>query len=259
VPLGTASPSGKGSFDFDFSNLSLAPEDSVTALSAAPPIEAKFGKAAEPAMPKTAAFSGLSLEGDEAPAAAPAARAGSPAAPMATAARDGAVLILAGLGGPDAVRQLLSTLPERLGVPVLLYQHLEVGKHERLVEQLAKISKLPVALAKEGDVPAAGRVTLLPSGMTALAHGGGLKFGPGNLSQLISALSPSESMVIVLSGAEAGLVPMILQVKDGGGVVLAQDPEVCFDAAAAEAMRKEGAPVYPALGLAKQIATRWPA
>jgi len=258
APLGTASPSGKGSFDF--SNLSLEPEGSETALSSAPPIEPKFGKASEPAMPTTPGFASLSLEGDEAPPAAqPAAKAAPSAAPMAAASKDGAVLILAGLGGPDAVRQLLSTLPERLGVPVLLYQHLEVGKHERLVEQLAKISKLPVSLAKEGDAPAAGRVTLLPSGMTALASGGGLKFGLGNLAQLISALSPPESMVIVLSGAEAGLVPMILQVKDGGGIVLAQDPEVCFDAAAAEAMRKEGAPVYPALGLAKQVATRWPA
>jgi hypothetical protein len=34
---------------------------------------------------------------------------------------------------------------------------------------------------------------------------------------------------------------------------------VCFDAAAAEAMRKEGAAVYPALGLAKQVAERWSA
>ena len=41
-------------------------------------------------------------------------------------------------------------------------------------------------------------------------------------------------------------------------MVLAQDPDVCFDAAAADAMRKEGAQVYPALGLARQIAARWP-
>jgi chemotaxis response regulator CheB len=72
------------------------------------------------------------------------------------------VLILAGLGGPDAVRQLLSTLPDKLSVPVLLYQHLEVGKHERLVEQLAKISKLPVQLAREGDAPAPARSRSCP-------------------------------------------------------------------------------------------------
>jgi chemotaxis response regulator CheB len=51
---------------------------------------------------------------------------------------------------------------------------------------------------------------------------------------------------------------MILAVKDAGGTVLAQDPDICFDAAAAEAMRKAGAQVFPALGLARQVAARWP-
>jgi chemotaxis response regulator CheB len=240
---------------FDFSNLSLSPMDAEAALAKAPPIEPKFGKAAAPASapapaPAKSSFGELSLEGE------------SDAAPMmasAPASSAGAVLVLAGLGGPDAVRQLLSTLPPRLSVPVLLYQHLEVGKHERLVEQLAKISKLPVVLAREGDAPVAGKVTLLPAGMTAIAGAGGIKFGPGSLSQLVTSLPPADSMVIVLSGADAQLVPMILAVKDGGGSVFAQDPELCFDAAAAEAMRKEGAPVYPALGLAQQVAARWPA
>ena len=247
------SPSGKGSFDF--SNLSLASLDGEAELAKAPPIEAKFGKASEPAptapAPAKSSFGELSLQDeDSAPAAPPVAAAGG---------GKGAVLILAGLGGPDAVRQRLSSLPERLAVPVLLYQHLEVGKHERLVEQLAKISKLPVVLAREGDAPTAGKVALLPAGLTAVPNGSGLKFAPGNLSQLVTALPPAESMVIVLSGADVQLVPMILSVKDAGGTVLAQDPEVCFDAAAAEAMRKEGAAVYPALGLAKQVASRWPA
>jgi chemotaxis response regulator CheB len=245
APTPAASAAGGGSFDF--SNLSLAPVDAEAALAKAPPIEVKFSPPAEPAAAKPSAFGTLSLEGDE--AAPPVA---------AVAAGDGAVLILAGLGGPDAVRQLLSTLPDRLSVPVLLYQHLEVGKHERLVEQLAKISKLPVQLARENGAPDVGKVTLLPAGMTAVGNGTGLRFTPGSLSQLITALSPADSMVIVLSGADVQLVPMILAVKEEGGIVLAQDPDLCFDAAAAAAMRKEGAEVYPALGLARQVASRWP-
>ena len=171
----------------------------------------------------------------------------------------GAVVILAGLGGPDAVRQLLSSLPESLSVPVLLYQHLEVGKHERLVEQLAKISKLPVVLALDGGAPEGGKVTLLPAGLSAQASDGNLSFSAGTLASLLFAVSAPDSMVIVLSGADAQLVPAILAVRDGGGLVLAQDPEVCFDSAAADAMQRQGAPVYPALGLARQIAARWPA
>ena len=171
----------------------------------------------------------------------------------------GAVVILAGLGGPDAVRQLLSSLPESLAVPVLLYQHLEVGKHERLVEQLAKISKLPVVLAQQGGTPEGGKVTLLPAGFSAQANAGNLVMGSGTLANLLASVSAADSMVIVLSGADAQLVPAILAVRDGGGAVLAQDPEVCFDSAAADAMQRHGAPVYPALGLARQIAARWPA
>jgi len=198
-------------------------------------------------------FSNLALapmEG-EAPAVA--------AAMSASSAGLGAVVILAGLGGPDAVRQLLSSLPESLSVPVLLYQHLEVGKHERLVEQLAKISKLPVALAVDGGAPEGGKVTLLPAGLSANANDGNLSFSTGTLASLLLAISAPESMVIVLSGADAQLVPAILAVRDGGGSVLAQDPEVCFDSAAADAMQRQGAAVYPALGLARQIAARWPA
>jgi chemotaxis response regulator CheB len=219
---------------FDFSNLALAP------MEVEPP-----GTVAAAAAPA------LSLELEDV--------AASPQAASTMSGGQGAVVILAGLGGPDAVRQLLSSLPETLSVPVLLYQHLEVGKHERLVDQLAKISKLPVVLARDGGSPEGGKVTLLPAGMTAHARGAGLGFGEGTLTQLLESVSAAESMVIVLSGADAQLVPAILSVREAGGLVLAQDPEVCFDSAAADAMQREGAPVYPALGLARQIAARWPA
>ncbi|MCX7042427.1 MAG: hypothetical protein NT117_07025, partial [Gammaproteobacteria bacterium] len=127
------------------------------------------------------------------------------------------------------------------------------------VEQLAKISKLPVALAVDGGATEGGKVTLLPAGLSASASDGNLTFSTGTLASLLLAISAPESMVIVLSGADAQLVPAILAVRDGGGSVLAQDPEVCFDSAAADAMQRQGAAVYPALGLARQIAARWPA
>lgn len=222
-----AAPPARAAVSFDFSNLALAPMEGQ-----AEPSASSSAQAREPATPVEAL-------------------------PEPAAGVFGAVLVLAGLGGPDAVRQLLSSIPEKLAVPVLLYQHLEVGKHERLVEQLAKISRIPVVLAKEGDTPAPGKVTLLPFGLTANAKGDSLWFAPGPLSALIAALPPRESMIIVLSGADAQLVPMILSVRDEGGLVLAQDPEVCFDATAADAMQRQGAAVYPALGLARQIAARW--
>lgn len=228
--------------DFDFSNMALAPMEAAATASAAVPGYVARADALD-----------LSLDPLPGEAVAPAAVAATAAGPAGA----GAVVILAGLGGPDAVRQLLSSLPETLDVPVLLYQHLEVGKHERLVDQLAKISRLPVQLARDGLSPERGRVSLLPAGMTATAQGNALCFHAGALSQLIAALPPDDSMIIVLSGADPQLVPMILEMGQAGGTVLAQDPDVCFDAGAAEAMQRQGASVFPALGLARQIAARW--
>jgi len=242
-----ASAAAQAKPDFDFSNMALAPMDAAATATAAVPGYVVRADALD-----------LSLDPLPGEVAVPAAAA-TPAS-AATAAGPtgaGAVVILAGLGGPDAVRQLLSSLPETLHVPVLLYQHLEVGKHERLVDQLAKISRLPVQLARDGLSPERGRVSLLPAGMTATAQGNALVFHAGALSQLIAALPPADSMIIVLSGADPQLVPMILEMGEAGGTVLAQDPDVCFDAGAAEAMQRQGAAVFPALGLARQIAARW--
>jgi len=233
----TAATPVRASVNFDFSNLALAPMEGQPEVPTLAEIVPAFSVSSSAPEMQLAAL--------------------DDASPAPSAEVPGAVLILAGLGGPDAVRQLLSSLPEKLKVPVLLYQHLEVGKHARLVEQLAKISRLPVVLAQDGAVPEPGKVTLLPAGLTAMANGNSLLFTPGTMSQLIAVLPPLDSVIIVLSGADEQLVPMILSVQDAGGLVLAQDPEVCFDPSAAEAMRRQGAAVYPALGLARQIATRW--
>ncbi len=169
----------------------------------------------------------------------------------------GAVIILAGLGGPDAVRQMLASLPDKMPVPVLLYQHLEVGKHERLAEQLAKISKLPVVLAEEGTFAQPGKLFVLPAGMTAANEMRTLRFVMGPLADLFVALTPADSVVVMLSGADAALVPPVMQLLNAGAVAMAQDPDSCFDPAAAQIMARQGAPTYPALGLSQKIAERW--
>ena len=178
------------------------------------------------------------------------------AGPVAT--KPGAVLVVAGMGGPDAVRQLLSHLPSTLPVPVLLYQHLEVGKHERLVDQLAKISQLPVYLAIAGQKARAGKVAVLPAGMGAKREGEALEFEESALDALVRAMPARDSVLVVLSGAPANLVPAAQALRDGGGQAFAQSPDSCFDAAAAQALVAQGAAAMPAAELAGRVATRWP-
>ena len=130
----------------------------------------------------------------------------------------GALLVLAGLGGPDAVRQLLAALPVNLPLPVLLYQHLDTGKHDRLVDQLAKASRMPVDLAQEGKLAYPGRVAVLPPGMGARLDGDSLSFASGDLAAVLAALPPADSGVLVLSGADSTLVAAVLEIHAAGGL-----------------------------------------
>ena len=54
------------------------------------------------------------------------------------ACHSGAVLVLAGIGGPDAVRQLLGALPAGFPRPVLVQQRLDGGRYDRLVAQMQR-------------------------------------------------------------------------------------------------------------------------
>lgn len=173
-------------------------------------------------------------------------------------AMPGALVILAGLGGPDSVRQLLANLPNYLPVPVLLYQHLETGKQERLVEQLAKVSRLPVLLAENDAMTQHGMVNVLPTGLAVVAEGAVLHFAAGTLLRLLSELSPTDTVVVVLSGADVGLVSTLLSMEIKGTLILAQDPDSCLEPAAVNGLHHQGVHTYPVLGLARQIAARWP-
>ena len=230
----------------DISHLSLESLDEPVVPSFAAKVTTKI-EAVEPRRETPSAFGGLTLDTLDV----------EPVGRAAAASGAGAVLILAGMGGPDAVRQMLSTLPESMPVPVLLYQHLEVGKHERLVDQLAKISRIPVHMAVAGASPQAGQLSVLPAGMSASSDGGSIRFKPGSLAELIAALPAHDSVVVMLSGADAGLVSAVRAIDQAGGLSLAQDPDSCFDATAAAALKRLGSQTLPALGLARQVASRW--
>ena len=231
----SAAPAAKGSV---FGSLELVPMDAEVAASAAEDIAPPVGA------PAPARASGMSLAEAE--------------STHVTSDASGALLVFAGLGGPDAVRQVLSALPPTLPVPVLLYQHLDTGKHDRLVGQLAKASRLPLDLANEGKLAFSGRVAVLPPGVGVAFRDGNFEFtGGSDLASLVSALPAADSMVLLLSGASPTVVSAALALKGAGGRVLAQSPATCFDASAAEAVIAAGAESAEPPELARMIVERW--
>lgn len=232
-----AAPAAAPSFGSSFGNLELAPIDGMPPDQ---PVEVAF----VPPSRVEQLSRGLSL-------------ADANAAPTQKI-NAGALLVLAGLGGPDAVRQLLAALPPSLPLPVLLYQHLDTGRHDRLVDQLGKASQMPVDLAAPGKLAYPGRVSVLAPGVGASSGEGNLQFiEGGDLQGVIAALPAAESGVLVLSGADVALVPAVLAIHAAGGLVMAQDPSACFDSAAAQAVVQEGAGADAPAALAARVVERW--
>jgi chemosensory pili system protein ChpB (putative protein-glutamate methylesterase) len=178
-------------------------------------------------------------------------------APRHIAKLSGAVLVLAGIGGPDAVRQLLGGLPATFPRPVLIQQRLDGARHDKLVRQMQRATTMPVHLAAHGDTLAPGNVYILPEALGVIAQGNELRFQQDG--DLFASLPADDSAVIVLSGSDPAAADAAMGLSWGGALVAGQMPEGCYDATAAEAVIARGATSGAPAELAKRLAQRWPA
>lgn len=179
-----------------------------------------------------------------------------------SAAATGLIAIVAGLGGPDAVRQVLAGLPKTLPVPILLWQHLDAGKHDRLAQQLGKTSPLPVYLAQADGLARPGAVAVMKPDMSVKGDQQGWWFqeapGGGIAAALEAALVQPASMLMVLSGADTAVINVAAAHAKLGNTIRVQTPDTCFDGAAAAALKERGVPAMPADQIAAIAAEHWP-
>ena len=170
----------------------------------------------------------------------------------------GAVVILAGIGGPDAVRQILTALPEGFPRAVLIHQRLDGGRYDRLVQQMARAASMQVVLAEAAQMIQQGKVYIVPPdiGVTPDA-GAGLRFTE-NVS-LLDALPSDDSAVLLLSGADPALVDAAMAHAERGALVAGQSPEGCYDAAAPIALAERGGTAGTPNELVQSLLQRWPA
>jgi len=172
----------------------------------------------------------------------------------------GAVLLFAGIGGPDAVRKLLADLPPDLSRPVLLQLRLDGGRYDNLVKQMGRVSALPVLLAKAGESAAAAHVYVLPNDVAVDVEDGVVSFGEGALQpeNLIASLPPADSAVLLLSGSNPALVDAAVALAAKGALLAGQSPQGCYDPAASKALAAQGGLVASPGELATHLASRWP-
>ncbi|MCY7312994.1 MAG: chemotaxis protein [Pseudoxanthomonas sp.] len=184
----------------------------------------------------------------------------SSSASAATGVR-GALLLFAGIGGPDAVRKVLAALPEDLARPVLVQLRLDGGLYDNLVKQMERVSVLPVQMAGAGDVAQPGHVYVLSNEVAVAVVEGVVRFSEGQLAveDLIASLPPAESAVLLLSGSDPSQVEPALALAAQGGFLGGQAPQGCYDPAASKALLARGGNAASPEELAAQLALHWQA
>ncbi len=73
-------------------------------------------------------------------------------------------LLAASMGGPEAVKQFLDSLPAGLPVGFLYAQHIDASFEERLPQAVGRHSQWKVGLARAGDPVRCGEVIVVPVG-----------------------------------------------------------------------------------------------
>ena len=159
------------------------------------------------------------------------------------APRPDVVAIAASTGGPAAVRAILGRLPADLRVPVLVALHLSAGFTGALAEALGRCGAVPVAEARDGDIPTPGRVYLAPGGRHLIveqAPGGGrcirvtddpplndCRPSADLLFDSVADVYGPKSAGVILTGMGNDGVHGLRRIKARGGTVFAQDEESC--------------------------------
>ncbi|HIE5098636.1 TPA: chemotaxis protein CheB, partial [Stenotrophomonas maltophilia] len=172
-------------------------------------------------------------------------------------ARAGSLLVLAGIGGPDALRRLLGALPSALSVPVLVHMRLDGGRYGNLVKQMARVSPLPVQLAEAGLRAVPGEVHVLADDIGVRVASDGLHFVSDAQGISLTALPAEETALVLLSGADLAHVGPALDLAAAGAWVAGQVGEGCYDPAAATAVVAAGMVAGEPQDLAQAIAARW--
>lgn len=160
------------------------------------------------------------------------------------------ITIAVSTGGPEALRQILSKLPEDFPVPILVVQHISEGFVRGLVEWLDEYCRIKVRLAEKGMKIIPGTVYFVPSGY----H---MEIEPGGFIRLISdrlgylhhpsadvtfksaaEIYGSHAIGIILTGMGDDGVEGIGAIKEKGGFTISQDenssliygmPKVAFE------------------------------
>jgi two-component system chemotaxis response regulator CheB len=155
------------------------------------------------------------------------------------------VVIAASAGSLPAIMEVLEPLPSDFAAAIAVVQHRGPEQPQRLIELLARRTRLRVQHAEDGAALEPGTVYICPPGMhmttehcVRLIDGPRLQFVRPNADLMFESVGNAygeRAIGVVLSGAGSDAAVGSVAIANAGGIVIAQDPRSCEHANMPEA------------------------
>ena len=196
----------------------------------------KIAAAAKPAVQEPRPITATAVV--TAPAARPAAKP--------RAAGGELVIIGASTGGPRAIGEVLSQLPEDFSLPCVVVQHLPADFTQAFAAQMERHTRLQVKVAETGDRPAPGIVLIAPGAMHLLFTADGNIHLQKPAASDIYRPSINAAMNSAANAYRAGAIGVLLTgagddgaeglraIGEAGGELYVQAPDSCVVASMPE-------------------------
>jgi two-component system, chemotaxis family, protein-glutamate methylesterase/glutaminase len=165
----------------------------------------------------------------------------------------GIVAIAASAGGITALSRVLSGLPERFPVPVVIVQHLDPRHKTIIAEVLGRRAQMPVRLPEQGERAVPGTIYVAPPNRHLLVEADGalmlssselvhfLRPSADLLFESVAATYGARAIACVLTGTGSDGAMGASAVKARGGTVIAEDPALAEFKGMPEAVIQSGA------------------
>ena len=127
---------------------------------------------------------------------------------------------------------------------------------DRLVAQMQRATTLPVKLAEAGQPAELGTVYIVPDTLGVSDSGTGLVFEEGG-NYMLAALPAGDSAVLMLSGSDPARVDAALSFGWNGGLVVGQNSDGCYDAAAVTDLAARGGAVAKPAEMGARLIAHW--
>jgi len=147
------------------------------------------------------------------------------------------VALTASTGGPAALHRILTELPATFPAPILVVQHIALGFADGLASWLDKACKLTVKVAQHGETLRPSTVYLSPDNrhlgvgandviiISDAPPVGGFRPSGSFLFESVAKHVGAAAVGLILTGMGDDGVAGLRQLRDAGGLVIAQDEE----------------------------------